>query len=57
MPTLEEVMTEWRLRDAQKHGLGEGYVQEHFNRMSNFEFMQALSEAIEEMREHGYFNQ
>lgn len=56
MPTLEEVMTEWRLRDAQKHGLGEGYVQEHFNRMSNYEFMQALSEAIEEMRESGYFN-
>lgn len=57
MFTLEEVMTKWRLEQAQKYGLGEDFVQDSINRMSNYEFMQALSEALYEMRERGYLNQ
>ena len=56
MPTLEEVMTKWRIEQAQKHGLGEDYARDSINQMSNYEFMQALSEAIEEMRDRGFLN-
>lgn len=54
MPTLEEVMTKWRIEQAHKHGLGEDFVQDIINKMSNYEFMVALSEALEEMRDRGY---
>lgn len=56
MPSLEEVMTQWRIQQAQKHGLGEDFVQDSINKMSNYEFLLALSEALEEMRSKGYLN-
>jgi len=39
--------------DATKHGLAhdpQGYADEQINRMTNAEFLQELSEAIEEMK-------
>lgn len=49
MPAIEEAMTRWLKHDAEKHGLGEDHVRDSINRMCNYEFMQALSEAIEEL--------
>ena len=55
MPTLEESMTKYLTHAARKHDLGDSYVEDAINQMNNYDFMKALSDAIEDMKNHGSF--
>jgi hypothetical protein len=48
---LFDKVTGWMYSDAKKHGLGEEYVERVINEMSNFEFLEAISEALFEMED------
>ena len=45
--TLFEQVTGWIYHQQNKHGLGEDYAENLINNMSNFELLQAISEALE----------
>lgn len=45
--TLFEQVTGWIYHQQNKHQLGEDYTENLINNMSNFELLQAISEALE----------
>jgi hypothetical protein len=47
--TLYERFTAWLYLQQRKHDLGEDYVERYVNEMSNYEFLQELSRALEQM--------
>jgi len=51
MVTLFEAVTRPYNFAARKHDLGANYAEDNINRMNNYEFLQALSDALEEMGE------
>ena len=46
--TLYEKVTGWMYKQAAKHDLGDDYAERLVNQMSQYEFLQALSSALEE---------
>jgi len=48
MPTLLERVTGWLVHQQHKHGLGESYVRDYVNDWSNYELLEAISEALAE---------
>lgn len=50
--TLLETVTDWMEFQARKHDLGEPeeYAAQLVNQMSQYEFLKAISEALEEMK-------
>ncbi len=49
--TLFDYFTGWLYHQQYKHDLGEDFVEKEINKMSNFEFLKALSDAMEEMND------
>ena len=47
--TLFEILTSARKYQQQKHGLSENFVEEDINSLANYEFLQELSDAFDEM--------
>lgn len=50
--TLSKLLTEWRWHQCRKHNLhddADAYVEEEINNLSQYEFMQELSHALEEI--------
>lgn len=47
--TLFEKLTEWREYERRKHGLSTNFTKESINDLTNYEFLQEISEALEEM--------
>lgn len=45
--TLLEAMTGWMDHQANKHELGDDFAERQINAMSQYEFLVALSEALE----------
>lgn len=50
--TLFEHMTDWLYQQQRKHDKGDDYVMKEINALSNFEFLERLSEALEKMQGH-----
>ena len=48
--TLLEQVTGWLEHQARKHDLGEGYAEKYVNDWTNYELLQHISEALEEMQ-------
>lgn len=48
---LEEFMCNWRREQMNKHGLGDTYVEDSINELTNYEFLLELSDALERMQE------
>lgn len=46
--TLFERVTGWMAHQRDKHDLGENYVEDKVNAMTNVELLQAISDALEE---------
>jgi uncharacterized protein YpiB (UPF0302 family) len=44
--TLFQEVTGWLYAQQYKHELGEGYVEKTINQMTNFELLQAISDAL-----------
>lgn len=55
MTTLLEHVTDWMEKQKNKHGLRSDYVEHTVNNMSNYEFLEAISDALEEMKSKGEF--
>jgi len=51
MKTIYEIMMNWREHQAQKHELPLSWAKKDVNELSNVDFLQELSEAIEERLE------
>jgi len=47
MKTLYVLLTEHRKRQQHKHDLGPTHVQDEINAMTNYEFLQEISSAME----------
>ena len=45
--TLLEAVTDWMTFQASKHDLGDDYAERQVNSMSQYEFLAAISEALE----------
>jgi uncharacterized protein YpiB (UPF0302 family) len=46
--TLVERVTNWMVCQRDKHDLGETYVEDRVNAMTNMELLDAISDALEE---------
>lgn len=46
-----EAVTGWMHHQARKHDLGESYAERTVNEMTQCEFLQSLSDALEEMKQ------
>lgn len=49
--TLFEQVTDWRYYQQRKHDLPEGSVEGEINKMSQFDFLKEISEALEQLQE------
>ena len=49
--TLLEAATIYLVHDRDKHDLGETFVEDRVNYMTNYQFLEFLSEGLEKMRE------
>jgi hypothetical protein len=47
--TLLEQVTGWMTRQANKHSLGDNFAEQQINAMSQYDFLVAISEALDEM--------
>lgn len=47
--TLLEAVTNWMEHQRCKHGFDDDYSEKLVNQMSQYDFLQAISEALEEM--------
>ena len=54
MKTVYEIMMNWREHQVQKHELPSNWAKNDINELSNVDFLQEISEAIEERLDRLY---
>lgn len=48
--TLLEAVTNWMHHQRRKHGFDDNYAEQLVNQMTQYEFLESISEALEEMK-------
>ncbi len=49
MKTLFEQVTDWMYKQQYKHGLGDLYTEREINALTQFQFLERISEGLENM--------